>query len=188
MHLVWQEGRQVCVRQQLTCFLQSFSRLDWTSNCWKHVYPDLVSLHHFAAEIISFLESEMWSIQANHKHADRAHRATGTCGWRTLFLGSVPWLTVLAVVTPRTVPRVCAGVSKTYNRSTQVEGGGEWGGKEVGWIREEFGPRRHLRVPKKRRTGENGERSWRLKNNTQITGTQSHICQQEPVITTMVIF
>lgn len=70
----------MCVCQQLTCFLQSFSRLDWTFTCSKHVYPDLVSLHPFVAGIISFLESEMCSNQVNHKHADRAHRATGTCG------------------------------------------------------------------------------------------------------------
>lgn len=65
----------MCVCQQLTCFLQSFSRLDS-----KHVYPDLVSLRHLTAVIISFLESEMWSIQVNHKHAGRTHLATGTCG------------------------------------------------------------------------------------------------------------
>lgn len=39
-------------------------------------------------------------------------------------------------------------------------GGG--GGEEVRWIREEFGPRRQMRVPEKMRTDENGERRWRF--------------------------
>lgn len=41
--------------------------------------------------------------------------------------------------------------------------GREWGG--VGWIREEFEPRRQMRVPEKMRTDENGEKEVEIKNN-----------------------